>query len=51
MDANPDPSDVPREIIEFIRDGETWQSLCGEWDGMYPGNPVAGADEDDRNEE
>jgi hypothetical protein len=47
MDAQPDPSDVPREILDLIREEETWQRLCDEWDGMYPNNPVSGEDENE----
>ena len=46
MDAKPDPSDVPSEIIDLIEEEETWQQLCNEWDGMYPNNPVSGEDEE-----
>ena len=46
MDAQPDPSDVPREIIDLIEEEETWQQLCDEWDGMYRNNPVSGEDEE-----
>jgi 2'-5' RNA ligase len=45
MDANPDPSDVPQEIVDIVQDAETWQSLCDEWDRMYPDNPVSSDDE------
>lgn len=45
MDAQPDPSDVPNEIVGLIKDEETWQRLRDEWDRMYPKNPVSGDDE------
>lgn len=48
MDAQPDPSDVPSEIIGLIKAEDTWQRLCDEWDHMYPDNPVSG---DNENEE
>ena len=45
MDVQPDPSDVPNEIVELITQEATWQRLCNEWDGMYPNNPMSGVDE------
>jgi len=48
MDAQPDPSDVPNEIVELVMQEETWQRLCDEWDAMYPNNSVFG---DNENEE
>lgn len=45
MDDDPDPSDVPPELIEHIKVESTWQRLCDEWDRMYPDNPVAGESE------
>lgn len=45
MDARPDPSEVPDEIVEFIREEDTWQQLCDAWDEMYPNNPVSGQEE------
>lgn len=47
MDAQRDPSDVPNEIIELIRNKVTWQQLCDAWDSMYPNNPVSGDNEDE----
>lgn len=44
MDDLPDPSEIPEELIEFIRAEGTWQRLCDEWDRMYPDNPVAGGE-------
>jgi hypothetical protein len=41
MDAEPDPSEVPEELIELITEETTWQLLCDEWDKMYPSNPVS----------
>ena len=40
MDASPDPSVVPKELIELVKAEATWQQLCDEWDRMYPNNPV-----------
>lgn len=48
MDARPDPSDVPGEIVELINEEATWRQLCEAWDEMYAENPVSG---DDENEE
>ncbi len=47
MDDVPDPAEVPKELLELIKDENTWQQLCDEWDQMYPNNPVS----DDENEE
>jgi hypothetical protein len=47
MDDSPDPSEVPEESIELIKDEHTWQQLCDQWDRTYPDNPVA----DEENEE
>jgi len=30
MDAKPDPSDVPNEVIGLIKEEESWQRLCDE---------------------
>lgn len=40
MDADPDPAEVPHELIELIRTESSWRQLCSEWDKMYPNNPV-----------
>ncbi len=45
MDADPDFSHVPKEIVELIRQAETWQRLRDEWDRMYPNNPVSSDEE------
>ena len=47
MDADPDPSEVPEELIDLIKTDANWQQLCDEWDQMYPSNPVS----EDENEE
>jgi hypothetical protein len=39
MDARPNPSDIPPELIRIIEDH--WTLLCQQWDAMYPNNPVA----------
>ncbi|QVL30741.1 hypothetical protein KIH39_18025 [Telmatocola sphagniphila] len=41
MDDSPDPSEIPKELIELIRDEANWQELCDVWDKMYPHNPVS----------
>ena len=46
MDADPDPSDVPKDLMDLIADDTTWQQLCDQWDRMYPNNPVS-ADKDE----
>ena len=40
MDQNPDPADVPREILAYLKIPSIWQLLCDEWDRKYPQNPV-----------
>jgi hypothetical protein len=40
MDARPNPADVPAELMEIIKNPETWQELRAKWDEMYPSNPV-----------
>ena len=46
MDEEPDPSVVPNEVVDFIKEEQTWQRLCSNWDAMYPTKPVFGRDED-----
>ena len=41
MDAEPDPDDVPSELIAYIMAAETWDTICQQWDQMYPNNPVS----------
>ncbi|MEZ6091457.1 MAG: hypothetical protein R3C05_26260 [Pirellulaceae bacterium] len=45
MDGKPDPAEVPGEIFALIKEEQAWRQLCGEWDAMYPNNPVSGDDE------
>ena len=40
MDRQPDPADVPDEMIDHIRAEENWIRLCDQWDEKYPANPV-----------
>jgi hypothetical protein len=42
MDAEPDPAEVPKDLVDFIRGEKVWQQLCDEWDKKYPKNPVMG---------
>ena len=44
MDEKPNPTDVPTEIVEFIKRKDNWECLCKNWDEMYPNNPVLGVD-------
>lgn len=45
-DSDPDPANVPAELVQFIKDGRrpdgesVWQWLCDPWDVMYPENRV-----------
>lgn len=45
MDATPDPSEVPDELLRILRKSTNWKWAIEAWDEMYPENPVA-ADED-----
>jgi hypothetical protein len=45
MDGDPDPTEVPNQIVELIEEEETWQRLQHEWDRMYPNNPVSSDEE------
>ena len=40
MDKRPDPSDVPKELVEEIK--KQLPTLIAKWDEMYPHNPVQG---------
>lgn len=40
MDKTPTPSDVPDALMATVR--ENYESLCEEWDQMYPNNPIRG---------
>ncbi|MEX1039897.1 MAG: hypothetical protein WDZ51_04665 [Pirellulaceae bacterium] len=46
MDSRPDPSEVPTELVNFIRQDDTWQRLRREWDRMYPNNPVTESEDE-----
>lgn len=45
LDVDPDPSEVPNQLVELIKEEATWQQLQEEWDQMYPNNPVASKEE------
>ena len=45
LDKDPDPGDVPGEIVEALHANLT--ELRQEWDRMFPENPVASRDQDD----
>ena len=38
LDANPDPSEIPEEVLAAIRTARSL--LRREWDRMYPENPI-----------
>lgn len=50
LDKEPDPDEIPKELLEFIRNKRldnkqlVWEWLCESWDVMYPNNKVASDD-------
>lgn len=44
MDDSPDPAEVPPALLAQIR--ASWDTICTEWDAMYPTNPVSGGHDD-----
>jgi len=48
MDKEPDPAEVPRELVELIVDH--WAELRAKWDAMYPENRVR-SDGEERSDE
>ncbi len=50
MDDEPDPDEVPQQLLDLIAEPGNWQLLCEQWDELYPGNPVHD-DEDAGDEE
>jgi len=40
MDRLPDPTEVPQELVDHIKQPANWQLLCEQWDRKYPSNPV-----------
>lgn len=45
MDRWPDPREVPAAVLESMMDQH--ETLCREWDRMYPENPVHAEHDDD----
>jgi hypothetical protein len=45
MDGDPDPAEVPNQLVELIEQEATWQRLQYEWGRMYPNNPVSDDEE------
>ena len=45
MDVDPPPGEVPDELVEIIKQHR--ETLCTEWDRMYPLNPIAQEVDDD----
>jgi hypothetical protein len=45
MDKEPDPADIPKNLLNYVRKEENWKILCNEWNRKYPANPVVGPDE------
>lgn len=43
LDSRPDPSDVPEQLLDFVRDPDQWSVLRSEWNRKYPQNPVGEA--------
>jgi hypothetical protein len=43
MDDDPDPAEVPKELIAIITEPRIWELLRETWDRMYPNNPVSGS--------
>lgn len=40
LDNEPNPKDVPDELLNIIFEDEYWRDICAEWDAMYPDNPI-----------
>jgi hypothetical protein len=38
MDASPDPSDIPQEVLDAI--SENYRQLCLAWNRIHPSDPV-----------
>ena len=41
MDTRPKPSEVPEELLAFVREEGKWKWICDQWDAKYPQNPVS----------
>jgi len=48
MDAEPDPSEVPKALVKVIEGEANWRTLRDHWDSMYPHNRV---ESEEKNEE
>ena len=48
MDRQPDPGDVPEEVLHHVKEENNWKLLCDEWDKKYPRNPVHEQEDSDR---
>ena len=44
MDKQPDPSGVPLDLLDHIREEKNWKKLNDQWDRKYPTNPVDSQD-------
>lgn len=42
MDRQPDPAEVPDELVTHVKRVENWRLLREQWDRKYPDNPVRG---------
>ena len=40
LDRRPDPREVPRELLDFVRGEPRWSELQRAWNHMYGDNPV-----------
>lgn len=45
LDKEPDPKEVPRELVDVVRNAMA--ELRAQWDSMYPHNPVQSREDDD----
>jgi len=41
LEDDPNPADVPDELMTYIKDEQTWKRLCDEWNRLYPNNVVS----------
>jgi hypothetical protein len=45
MDAEPDPAEVPKDLVDYVKGADVWKELCDQWDKKYPQNPLSGEKE------
>lgn len=45
LESEPPPKEIHDAVLKILK--AHWVQLCGEWDTMYPDNPVGGGDNDD----